>query len=60
MFYLLFALFFTGYVLIGWFTDFVELSSFAMMISIAFVFGNIYMFFKEQRNKKKQEGESES
>ncbi|WP_168927360.1 hypothetical protein [Halobacillus salinus] len=51
MVYLIFALFFLGYFLVGSLTDMVELSSIAAMISIVFVFGNIYMFWKERKKK---------
>lgn len=54
MIYIIFALFFTGYVLLGWFTDIVELSSIGVIISIAFIFGNIYMYFKERKEVKEQ------
>ncbi|MGP4077072.1 hypothetical protein [Halobacillus sp. K22] len=55
MSYLLFALFFVGYLLVGSFTDLVELSSFATMISIALIFTNLYLFIKSRKNTDKEE-----
>ncbi|MBA2175525.1 hypothetical protein H0266_11535 [Halobacillus locisalis] len=55
MFYLLFALFFLGYFLVGSLTDLVELSPVASIISVVFVFANVYLFFKSKKEEKKDE-----
>ncbi|MGP4069232.1 hypothetical protein [Halobacillus sp. B29] len=55
MSYLLFALFFVGYLLVGTFTDLVELSSFATVISVALVFTNLYLYAKSRKNANKEE-----
>lgn len=55
MSYLLFTLFFVGYLLVGTFTDLLELSSIATMISIALIFTNLYLFVKSRKTPKEEE-----
>ncbi|WP_197061402.1 hypothetical protein [Halobacillus sp. BBL2006] len=54
MYYLLFALFFAGYLVVGLFTDLVELSTVATVLSVALIFTNIYMYFKAKKEGKEQ------
>ncbi|WLR48995.1 hypothetical protein LC065_07490 [Halobacillus litoralis] len=51
MLYLAFAGFFLIYLILGWFTNVVEMSTFSAIFSVAFLCLNLYMFWKE---KKKQ------
>ncbi|WP_175477879.1 hypothetical protein [Halobacillus alkaliphilus] len=55
MSYLLFTLFFVGYLLVGTFTNLVELSSFATVISVALICTNLYLFIKSRKNTNKEE-----
>ncbi|WP_169516191.1 hypothetical protein [Halobacillus kuroshimensis] len=55
MLYLAFAGFFLIYVLLGWFTDTVEMSAVGGVLSVAFFFGNLYLFWREKRNASKNE-----
>ncbi|MBH0230678.1 hypothetical protein [Halobacillus yeomjeoni] len=52
MYYLLFALFFAGYLVIGFTTDAIDLSTMAVVLSTAFICGNLYMFFKSKKEEK--------
>ncbi|UOQ94449.1 hypothetical protein MUO14_05705 [Halobacillus shinanisalinarum] len=52
MFYLLFAAFFIIYLIVGYLTE-LELSSFAVVLSITLVLTNLYMFFKNRKEEKK-------
>ncbi|GGF30910.1 hypothetical protein GCM10010954_32590 [Halobacillus andaensis] len=55
MFYLMFALFFTVYLLAGYFTP-LEFSSTGAALSVALILANLYMFFKSRKTAKdKQE-----
>ncbi|MGR9048577.1 hypothetical protein ACQ4XT_08115 [Halobacillus faecis] len=51
MLYLAFAGFFLIYLILGWFTNVIEMSTFSAVFSVAFLCLNLYMFWKE---KKKQ------
>ncbi|MCP3028056.1 hypothetical protein [Halobacillus sp. A5] len=53
MFYLMFALFFALYLLVGYFTP-LEFSSVGVALSIAMILGNLYMFFKSRKEKSSQ------
>ncbi|MGI8316717.1 hypothetical protein [Halobacillus mangrovi] len=59
MYYLLFALFFAGYVLVGTFTDLVEMSTVATVLSVALIFTNIYMYFKSKKEEKEKSQKKE-
>lgn len=49
MLYLGFAGFFLIYLLLGWFTDTVEMSTFGAVFSVAFFFLNVYMYWKDKK-----------
>ncbi|WP_083412796.1 hypothetical protein [Halobacillus dabanensis] len=52
MLYLGFAGFFLIYLILGWFTDVIEMSTFSAIFSVAFLFLNVYMFWKEKKKEK--------
>ncbi|ELK48753.1 hypothetical protein QRD89_16535 [Halobacillus sp. ACCC02827] len=54
MFHLGFAAFFLIFIILGWFTDMIELSSFSMIVAIALFFTNIYMFLKSRKEDKEK------
>ncbi|SIS42790.1 hypothetical protein [Salimicrobium flavidum] len=49
MFYLGFALFFLLYFIVGAFTELLELTTVGGIIAVAFIFLNIYMYFKSKK-----------
>ncbi|WP_205439393.1 hypothetical protein [Halobacillus ihumii] len=51
MFYLLFAAFFVIYLIAGYVTP-LELSAFAVVLSVALICSNLYMFFKNRKQEK--------
>ncbi|MGP4059077.1 hypothetical protein [Halobacillus litoralis] len=52
MFYLVFAAFFVGYLILGWFTTTIEMTSVSAVLCIVFILTNIYMFWKEKKKQK--------
>ncbi|WP_347862364.1 hypothetical protein U0355_04105 [Salimicrobium sp. PL1-032A] len=49
MYYLVFALFFLLYFIVGSLTDWLELTTIGGVIAITFICLNVYMFLKEKR-----------
>ncbi|WP_179134008.1 hypothetical protein [Halobacillus massiliensis] len=54
MYYLLFALFFSLFLVAGYVTP-LNLSSTGAALAIAFIIANLYMFVKDRRNKKSRD-----